>query len=342
MKLIRFFMAFIMIGFNLFNYVFSDYAYPAVSKEGAYLFCYFVGNSPEEQTIHLAVSIDGYNFKALNDNQPIIKQELGEQCCRDPYILKGQDGCYYIIATDMDAEKGWESNHCLVTWKSEDLITWTDETIIDIRQFEGFEKTTRAWAPQAIWDEEVGMYMVYWANSTPDMYDNVAGHYYAYTKDFKKFETEPKELYGRWDDINTVTGERQAIQCIDGDIVYNEKNGYYYLYFKHDEDQKIAYVKSKNLTGPYDTEPVVCNLGGIGVEGSSMYNITGTDSWMMVMDEYGQGHFYAQMTKDFENFRRVNRQVYSMDHLSPRHGSIVPISEAEYYRLVKAFNGSPC
>ena len=33
----------------------------------------------------------------------------------------------------------------------------------------------------------------------------------------------------------------------DGDIAYNEKNGKYYLYFKHDEDQTIAYVKSRIL-----------------------------------------------------------------------------------------------
>ena len=259
MRFVRFFMAFIMIGFNLFNYLFNDYAYPAVSTDGAYLFCYFTGNSPEEQRIHLAVSTDGYNFKALNGNNAVITQTLGEKCCRDPYILKANDGFYYIIATDMDAEKGWTSNHCLVTWKSADLINWTDETIIDIRDFGGeFANTNRAWAPQAIWDENVGMYMVYWANSTAE--NDIAGHYYSYTKDFKKLETEPKVLYGRWDAVNPDTGA-VGIQCIDGDIIYNEKDGYYYLYFKHDETQKIAYVKSKNLTGPYDTEPVICSLG---------------------------------------------------------------------------------
>lgn len=335
MAFMRYLMAFLMIGFNLFNYLFSDYAYPATSKEGAYLFCYFVGNSPEEQAIHLAVSTDGYKFKALNGNEKIIDQQLGEKCCRDPYILKGQDGCYYIIATDMDAGKGWTSNHCLVTWKSEDLVHWTDETILDIRDFGGeFANTNRAWAPQAIWDEEVGMYMVYWANSTAE--EDIAAHYYAYTKDFKTFETEPQYLYGRRDVVNPANGQ-MGIQCIDGDIIYNEKDGYYYLYFKHDETQKIAYVKSKNLTGPYDTEPVICSLGYWGVEGSSMYRITGTNAWMMVMDEYGQGHFYAQMTRDFKNFRRVNRDVYEMDHLRPRHGSVVAISEKEYKTLCDAY-----
>ena len=178
----RFFMAFIMIWYFLFNYIFNNYAYPACSREGAYLFCYFVGNEVNEQQIHLAVSTDGYNFKALNNNEPIIDQKLGTGCVRDPYILKGQDengkDCYFIIATDMNALEGWTSNHCLITWKSYDLVNWIDETVIDIRQFEGFEHTNRAWAPQAIWDEKAGMYMVYWATSTVE--NDVAGHYYAY------------------------------------------------------------------------------------------------------------------------------------------------------------------
>ncbi len=325
MAFLRVIVAFFMIGFNLFNYIFNDYAYPAVSLEDAYLFCYFTGNSPEEQKIHMAVSTDGYNFEALNNNEAIIDQKLGEQCCRDPYILKGQDGCYYIIATDMDAMKGWTSNHALVTWKSEDLITWTDETIIDIRDLGGeFTNTTRAWAPQAIWDDEVGMYMVYWAHSTVE--NDIAGHYYAYTKDFKTFETEPKPLYGR-----------EGIQCIDGDIIYNEKDGYYYLYFKHDETQKIAYVKSKNLTGPYDTEPVIVSLNWWGVEGSTMYRINGTNAWMMIMDEYSEGTFFAQMTRDFQSWRQVQRSRYSVNQLKPRHGSVVRITMEEYNALVNHY-----
>ena len=331
-KLIRYLTAFLMLGLTLFNYVFNDYAFPAVSTDGAYVFCYFVGNEPDQQTIHLAVSTDGYNFEAINNNESVIEQTLGTGCVRDPYILKAKDengkDCYYIVATDMDANLGWTSNHALVTWKSEDLINWTDETVIDIRELGGeFANTTRAWAPQAIWDPEVEMYMVYWAHSTTE--NDIAGHYYAYTKDFKTFETEPKPLYGRWE---------EGIQCIDADIVYNEDNGYYYLYFKYDETQQIAYVKSKSLTGPYDTEdPVIVSLGGHGVEGSTMYNINGTDSWVMIMDEYGTGHFYTQQTNDFENFKRVNRDITAMDHLKPRHGSVVTITEKEYKALKAEF-----
>ncbi len=335
---LRILTAALMIPYFLFNYIFNDYAYPAVSTSGAYVFCYFVGNEVDEQTIHLAISMDGYNFEALNNNEPIIKQTKGTGCVRDPYILKGPDengvDCYFIIATDMNALDGWTSNHALITWRSYDLINWTDETVIDIRQFEGFETTNRAWAPQAIWDESKEMYMVYWATSTLE--NDCAGHYYAYTKDFKTFETEPQVLYGRWDEENPHNGLK-GIQCIDGDIIYNEKDGYYYLYFKEDLTQKIAYVRSENLTGPYNKDYTICSLNWWGVEGSTMYRINGTDAWMMIMDEYSNGTFFAQMTRDFENFRQVQRSTYSINHLRPRHGSVATITEAEYDALAEAW-----
>lgn len=299
------------------------FAKPAESKNGKYLFCYFVGNDPQEERIHLAVSTDGYHFEALNGNEPIIKQTLGKKSVRDPYILKGEDGFYYIIGTDMRSMEGWTSNHALVTWKSKDLITWTDETIIDIRDFGGeFAQTTRAWAPQALYDAEKGQYMVYWAHSTAQQ--DIAAMYYAYTTDFKTL-TEPQPLY-----------VREGIQTIDGDIVYNAQNGKYYLYFKHDEDQTIAYVTADHMNGPYTDEPVIVSLAPSGVEGSSMYNINGTDTWVMMMDEYGKGRYFLQQTTDFEHFTKLKRSDYDLN-IQPRHGSVVSISDEEYDALVKAY-----
>lgn len=300
-----------------------NYAIPARSKGGKYLLCYFVGNAPEQERVHLAVSKDGYNFKPLNGNKPVITQTLGKKCMRDPFIVEGKDGCYYIIATDMKSEEGWVSNHALVSWKSTDLINWTDETIIDIRDFGGeFANTNRSWAPQAIWDEKKGEFMVYWTISTAE--NDCAGIYYAYTTDFKTL-TKPEPLY-----------IRKGIQTIDADIVYNEKNGKYYMYYKHEEDQTIAYVTSDSLTGPYDTKPIVCSLAPSGVEGSLMYRITGTGTWVMIMDEYGKKRYFAQQTYDMENFMPLKRKSYNFS-FGVRHASLIPISDKQYKKLVKHF-----
>ena len=285
-----------------------------------YLFAYFLGNEPHQERICFAVSDDGYHFTPLNNNEPVITQTKGKQCVRDPYIFKGQDEYYYIVGTDMKCIEGWESNYSLVVWRSKDLIDWSDENIIDMRNFGGdFISTTRAWAPQAIWDQKANKYMLYWAHS--DKCHDPAGMYYAHTEDFRTI-TKPQPLYCR------------HCQTIDGDIIYNEKEKLYYLYFKYEENQSIAYVTSENLTGPYKDEPVEVSLAPSGVEGSEMYNIQGTDKWVMVMDEYSKGRFFMQETTDFHNFTVVTD--YNMD-FGPRHGSITAITSEEYENLIKHF-----
>ncbi|MBO7319288.1 MAG: glycoside hydrolase family 43 protein [Clostridia bacterium] len=352
-KFLRYITAIFMVGINLWNYAVNDYAWPVVSKDGAYLMVYFVGNAPEEQTIHMAVSEDGYNFAALNNNETIIEQTMGTGCVRDPYIYKTKDeegkDCYYIVATDMDAMQGWTSNHAIIFWKSYDLVNWEDEFVLDFRTFEGWEGCNRAWAPQIIYDETVGKHMVYLALSTWDdpntpLNEDCAQHYYVYTEDFKTF-TQPEYLYGRRGEVATNADgwTFTGVQCIDGDMIYDEKDDCYYLYFKEDLTQKIAYVKAKtprDFAKVKDTDYTIVSLNYFGVEGSFMYNITGTNKWIMFMDEYSNGTFFAQMTSDFENFRQYRRALYSVDHLRPRHGSVTTISMDEYERLIDAYGAS--
>ncbi len=134
-----------------------------VDNEGYYLFCYFTGNSPSQEKVHFAISDNGYKFYRLRAGYAMINQKLGTGCCRDPYIFRA-NGKYYIIATDMKSDLGWNSNYAMVMWESTDLIKWENERIIDIKQKPGFEHTCRTWAPQVIYDKEAGKYMVYWSH----------------------------------------------------------------------------------------------------------------------------------------------------------------------------------
>lgn len=294
------------------------------SKFGKYLFVYFVGNGEGEERLHFAVSENGYDFKPLNGNKAVITQLKGKKCVRDPFVFRGADGKAYIVGTDMKCEEGWESNHALVSWCSDNLVDWYDESLIDMKDLGGeYKNTTRAWAPQAMWDESKKAYMLYWAHSTKE--HNTAGMYYAYTRDMKTLITEPEPLYCR-----------KNIQTIDGDIIYNEKEGLYFLFFKHDEDQTIAYVTSKSLNGPYEDKPVVVSLAPSGVEGSQVYRINGTDTYIMIMDEYGKGRFFMQQTENLRDYKSVAKEDYSMD-FSPRHGSVMAITDEEYDRLVERY-----
>mgnify|MGYP002708897712 CR=1 FL=1 len=62
-------------------------ATPATSAGGKYVFAYFTGDNTSEQKIRFAVSDDGYNFTAINGNQPVVEQTTGTSRGKRPYPL---------------------------------------------------------------------------------------------------------------------------------------------------------------------------------------------------------------------------------------------------------------
>lgn len=311
----------------LYSMGYIDYADPSPTDKGGYLLVYFGGNEPENETIRFALSKDGYNFSPLNGGEPVITQTLGTGCARDPHITRGRNGKFYLVATDMKSELGWTSNHSIVTWSSDDLINWENETIIDLKDY--IPETNRAWAPQAIWDPDKEMYMIYYSSSQwTDEKAGVSGGtclWYAYTTDFKSFATQPEILF------STQSGA----DCIDGDIV--KKDGKYYLYYKDQGIDNICYAVSDKINEGYVApENNVVNVRYEGVEGSFVYKLIGTDTYLMLMDSYKNGCFYLQQTHDLINFKRVKSSDYNFD-FSPRHGAVLAIRTSEYEALVKAY-----
>lgn len=314
-----------------------------------YLFAYFTSNSQYGQQIRFAVSEDGLNYSPLNYNRPIIEHGEGifgeaetaantqyasssstsAGYARDPYIFKGENGDgYFLVATDMDASAGgmhgsWSGDTNLVFWHSDDLVNWYQISVLDIAQNAGFESTIRAWAPQAMYDKDKGMYMVYWANFLANWDEAV---YYCYTSDFKSF-TQPQELY-----------RAESGAAIDADIAYY--GGTYYLFYKDESAGTVGYVTSESLTGPYSGF-TNCTLSDQAVEGNSIYNIAGTDNWVLMLDEYVNGSFVFQITSDFKTYEMMDKADYSLSGFTPRHGSVVQISNEEYQALLDAYTFSP-
>lgn len=303
-----------------------DYADKATNAGGKYLMAYFTGNEPEEERICFAVSEDGYSFAPLNGNKPVIVQTLGTGSARDPYLFQAQDGTFYILATDMRSEDGWSSNHRLIVLHSENLTDWTETGLIDLREY-GLPDTVRAWAPQAIWDESAGAYMLYWANCENSAEKGWSGTviWYAYTNDFSTLVTEPEILFA----------PSNGNDAIDADII--EKDGVFYLYYKDENESRIRYATAGSPSGPYEEpEDSLVSVFFSDVEGNFIYNITGTDSYVMMLDCYGKGKFVLQQTEDMTSFKRVNPAYYDFD-FSPRHGSVMHITDEQYDALVARF-----
>ena len=293
------------------------------SQGTAFLFAYFLGNAPEQERLSYAVSTDGYNFKALNNGKAVWKSNVGTECIRDPYIFKCEDGSYCMLATDMKSSLGWSSNRNIISARSDDLINWTDVTLIEVaNKYPSMMGSDRAWAPQAIYCPEKNTYMIYWANHSNETGSRTI-MYYAYSKDLKHFDTEPSLLFA------PANGD----SAIDSDIIF--QNNRYYMYYKNETNKRIYLATSDKAEGPWK-EVKQISEGTMGVEGPNIYNIPGTDHWILMSDAYGDGYYVMQETDDLENFKRLDRNAYSFD-FTPRHGYVIPISMSQYNALLKAY-----
>jgi len=290
----------------------------------AYLFVYFTGNGEDAEAVRFAVSDDGYNFHALNHNQPVIssKQISLTGGVRDPHILRSADGkIFYMVATDMAAANGWDSNRGMVLLKSNDLIHWTSNAIHFPKRFEGQDSLLRVWAPQTIYDPVAKKYMIYFSMkhgvNDPDKI------YYAYAnKDFTDLESAPEQLF-----FNPTNGA-----CIDGDII--PKDGRYYLFFKTEsEGAGIKIAIADTLTGGYVLQDKFIQQTNDPVEGASVFQLNNGEGYVLMYDVYTKGRYQFTLTKDFKNFKVIDDKVTMNFH--PRHGTVIQITAEEKKRLLK-------
>ncbi|PVH26954.1 family 43 glycosylhydrolase [Sphingobacterium corticibacter] len=283
-----------------------------------YLFAYFKGNAVEDESVCFAVSTDGYNYRALNGNQPVLSSaEISSTGgVRDPHILRGEDGkSFYMVLTDMTSSKGWDSNRGMILLKSDNLVDWKHSKIHIPTRFTGHEDLKRVWAPQTIFDPSVNKYMVYWSMQHGNGPDII---YYAYANaDFTDLEAAPQKLF--------VPKNQKS--CIDGDIIL--KNGLYYLFYKtegHGNGLRLAMTDSLT-SGKWIEQPGYKQQTTDAVEGSSVFKLNHSDKYILMYDVYGKGKYQFCESVDLDRFKVIDEDI-SMD-FHPRHGSIIPLSRAE-------------
>ncbi len=294
----------------------------------AYLFTYFNSNAPEDEQICYALSDDGYNFTPLNDGLPVISSDTIAltQCVRDPHILRCEDGkTFYMVCTDMRSSYGWSSNRGMVLLKSDDLIHWQHTAInFPTRYTKTWKNVIRVWAPETIYDHQAGKYMVFYSlrTSDPKSYDKI---YYQYAnKDFTDLEGEPQWLF----DAGNAT--------IDGDIVWNEADQLYHLFYKQESGRGIYQAVAKHLTDKWQMLEGHVEQTKEAVEGVGVCKAIDGKSWIIMYDCYGNGHYQFCKSEDLKTFRFV-QNTETKGKFTPRHGTIIPITRAEKERLLKEY-----
>ena len=312
-----------------------------------YLFAYFEGQGERQEHLRFALSNDALNWHALNGNNPIVASDTISESggIRDPHILRGEAGDYYIVATDMhtrDPKQGWKENPGIVLMRSTDLIHWTHAKINLSKTYpKHFGDAYWVWAPQTIYDRKASKYMIYFTLKRRDKEGLVT--YYAYAnRDFTAFEGEPRVLFPA------------KYGSIDNDIIEGP-DGMFHLFYKgNTKDAEgmevqngIQQATAKSLCGPWKEDFRYLDAYAnqkTGVEGSSVFELNPKDAggqivngkssnrkWLLMYDLYSSGRYEYQTTTDLVHFTE-HPQSFTKDFF-PRHGSVISLTETEMIRL---------
>lgn len=314
-----------------FVYDGKAYSFRFTSGEASYtnyLFAYFNGNAQWQEQICFALSEDGFDYTPLNGGSPIINSAdiANKKAVRDPHILRGEDGKFYMVVTDMKSSDGWSSNDGLVLLRSSDLINWTHSAIDFPTEWpDRFERDelTQVWAPQTIYDPEAEKYMVYYSIGEVDEHYKI---YYSYANaDFTAL-TKPELLYDH------------GANTIDADIVWHNNN--YHMFFKTEGDGNgIQKATSRTLHGEWTAGGKYLQQTNDAVEGSCAFKLIDSDEWVLMYDCYNNGRYDYCTSTDLEDFT-FKRSATNTNIFTPRHGTVIPITGAEKARLLKKWGNT--
>ncbi|GEC04294.1 hypothetical protein SSP24_19490 [Streptomyces spinoverrucosus] len=319
-------------------------------KYAGYLFAYFTGEGTADgEQIRYALSRgnDALHWRELNAGKPVLTSTIGEKGLRDPFVIRSPEGDkFYMIATDLrmyrNSSGSWDQvqrhgSKSIMVWESTDLVHWTDQRLVKVSP----DNAGNTWAPEAYWDDSLGAYVVFWASKlyAADDPDHTGSTYnkmlYATTKDFRTF-SEPKV----WND--------PGYSVIDSTVV--EHKGTYYRYTKDERDPSSSSPCSKFITGEksrtltstsYDFVSDCIGKGAMDRgEGPTVFKSNTEEKWYLFIDEYGGRGYLPFETTDLDSGRWTPSTNYQLP-ASPRHGTVIPVTQQEYDRLLAAYPVSP-
>jgi hypothetical protein len=303
----------------------------AFAAEGAYLFVTFKGeHTPMSEQVYFAISKDGRKWDALNGGEPVLVSSIGEKGVRDPFLLRSHDGkSFILIATDLSIHLNGDWNRAqtaasrsIVIWESPDLVKWSEPRLVEVAA----DDAGCAWAPEAIYDEENGDYLVFWASK--NRRDDFAKQriWAARTPDFRTFG-EPFIYIDKPDHV------------IDTTIVRDD--GKFFRFSKDEKFKAITMESSEKLSGPWRDVPEFSLAKLQGFEGPECYQLVPAADgkpavWCLVIDHYARGEGYKPyVTEDLStgDFKPAPGFHFPFRF---RHGSILPITREEFLHLERS------
>ncbi|MFJ6000436.1 family 43 glycosylhydrolase [Streptomyces sp. NPDC092370] len=318
---------------------------PELPKKEAlegYMFSYFTGEGTSDgEQLYFALSKgnDPLKWRELNDGKPVLTSTLGEKGLRDPFIIRSPEGDkFYQIATDLRiyGNGDWDASQrtgskSIMVWESTDLVHWTNQRLVKVSP----DSAGNTWAPEAFYDAQRGEYVVFWASK---LYDNEAHSgntynrmMYATTRDFHTF-SEPKVWIDR------------GYSVIDSTVI--EHGGTYFRLSKDERNNTsstpnskfVFEEKSDSLLDPsWDAVAEGIGKGAMNAaEGPLVFKSNTEDKWYAFLDEFGGRGYIPFETTDLASGTWTPSTGYDLP-AKPRHGTVLPVTRAEYERLLRTY-----
>lgn len=288
---------------------------PDRRDRSVYLFSYFVGNG--EDGLHLAWSEDGLKFEPLNGGRSFLTPQVGEsKLMRDPFLARDKDGMFHLVWTTSWTGKtiGYAS--------SRDLVNWSEQRAIEVMGHEPTVKNT--WAPEMIYDEQTGRWVIFWASTIPGRFpehgqpEKGFGHrmYYTTTEDFKTFA--PAQLF--YDPGFSVI-DATFVRAADGlYLIVKDETG--------DPPKKhLRIAKADGPTGPFrDLAPPFTRDW---VEGPTAIRVG--EHYMVYYDCYTDHCYGAMRSRDMRTWEDASHLIRFPD--GARHGTVLEVPREVVDRL---------
>jgi hypothetical protein len=304
---------------------------PALSKDdkpSGFLFVTFKGEqTPLSEQVYFATSRDGRNWTALNGGDAVLVSPHGEKGVRDPYLLRSHDGKkFFLIATDLSINLNgdWkrairDGSKSIVVWESTDLLHWSPPRLVKVAP----DDAGCTWAPEAVYNEDTGDYLVFWASTTAR--DNFEKHriWAARTHDFVTFG-------------DPFIFIEKPTTIIDTTIVRD--GSAYYRFTKDEKLQAITMETAPHLSGPWSDVPVFSLAKLVGYEGPEIYQLEPAHdgqpaTWCLILDHYAKREGYQPWTTANLSSGDFKPDPSFKFPFKFRHGSVLTVSGDELARL---------
>lgn len=317
----------------------------------AYLMVFF---TDEDHSLHFATSRDGYAFTDVNGGRAVLsgRDIAAQQGIRDPHIMRGPDGAFYLAMTDLhifarreglrttewerpEKEYGWGNNRNMIFMKSFDLVHWTLRRVEPAALFPAFRNAGSVWAPETIYDPQRKALMVYYTTR-----DGAGPNYLVYSyadAAFTTLTTVPRRLFDYPD---------PKVNVIDADIT-RVGDRYHMVYVAHTAPGNVRHAVSDRINTGWRYEPGKIDHEAKASEAPTVWRRYGSDRYVLMYDVFGirPNNMGFAETRDFKTFTDLGRfnepgsPMKATNFARPKHGAVMAISRAEAERLERYFDG---